>query len=64
MARRLKDGEKMIQIMNGKISEQIEVRCPATTISFSAHSDFPGTLSFIRDTEPERVVLGEREARE
>ncbi|OAO12724.1 cleavage and polyadenylation specificity factor subunit 3 [Blastocystis sp. ATCC 50177/Nand II] len=57
VARRLKDGEKMIQIMNGKISEQIEVRCPATTISFSAHSDFPGTLSFIRDTEPERVVL-------
>ena len=58
MARSLKDGDKVIHILNGKISEQIEVRCPAITISFSAHSDFPGTLSFIRDTQPERVVLG------
>ena len=40
MARSLKDGDKVIHILNGKISE------------------FPGTLSFIRDTQPERVVLG------
>lgn len=38
--------------------ETIDVKCKVVTISFSAHSDFPGTSSFIQATKPERVVLG------
>lgn len=34
------------------------MKCKVVTISFSAHSDFPGTSSFLEATQPERVVLG------
>ena len=44
--------------LSGKQMETIDVKCKVVTISFSAHSDFPGTSSFIQATKPERVVLG------
>lgn len=40
----------------------MNVRCAIKTISFSAHSDFPGTSSFIKDTQPDYVVLVHGEA--
>lgn len=40
----------------------MNVRCTIKTISFSAHSDFPGTSSFIKDTQPDYVVLVHGEA--
>ena len=48
--------------MNGNAGETVNVRCAIKTISFSAHSDFPGTSSFIKDTQPDYVVLVHGEA--
>lgn len=48
--------------MNGNAGETVNVRCTIKTISFSAHSDFPGTSSFIKDTQPDYVVLVHGEA--
>ena len=39
------------------MGETVEVKCDVKTISFSAHSDFPGTSSFVKDTQPDYVVL-------
>lgn len=44
--------------MNGRPDETIKVNCQVNTISFSAHSDYKGTLSLIKDLQPDHVVLG------
>lgn len=53
----MQDNDRIIPL-SGKQMETIDVKCKVVTISFSAHSDFPGTSSFIQATKPERVVLG------
>lgn len=47
----------MIPLLNGNVGETVDVKCAIKTISFSAHSDFPGTSSFVKDTHPDHVVL-------
>lgn len=62
IARQLREGEHIIPLLNGNAGETVNVRCTIKTISFSAHSDFPGTSSFIKDTQPDYVVLVHGEA--
>lgn len=53
----MREGERVIPLLNGNVGETVDVKCAIKTISFSAHSDFPGTSSFVKDTQPDYVVL-------
>ena len=58
IARRLRENESEIPVLNGRPNETIKVNCQVNTISFSAHSDYKGTRSLIHDLQPDHVVFG------
>ena len=54
----LRENTRIIPRLEGREGDTVEVKCNVTAISFSAHSDYQGTCSLIRDLHPGRVVLG------
>ena len=54
LGRQLLDGEKDVELKNGK---KIEVRCCVKQVKFSGHTDYKGLLEFVKKIKPKHVFL-------